>query len=78
MASSSRSLGQTAVHYRILRMIGAGGMGAVYEAEDPKPGSTSVSVFLRLGRVFVLASKAELHRKLDLPGIAGRGQKPKA
>lgn len=27
---------------------------------------------------FVSVSKAELHRKLDLPGIAGCGQEPKA
>ena len=36
MATPSQPIRQTVSHYRILRRIGAGGMGVVYEAEDLK------------------------------------------
>jgi eukaryotic-like serine/threonine-protein kinase len=36
MATPSQPVGQTVSHYRILRKIGGGGMGVVYEGEDLK------------------------------------------
>ena len=36
MTAPSQPVGQRVSHYRILRKIGGGGMGVVYEAEDAR------------------------------------------
>jgi eukaryotic-like serine/threonine-protein kinase len=75
-ASAARAVVPTSVgRYRIVRMIGEGGMGAVYEAEQDQPRRTVALKVIKPGlagpellRRFVLESQAL--GRLQHPGIA--------
>jgi WD40 repeat protein/predicted Ser/Thr protein kinase len=62
-------------HYRILRVLGEGGMGAVYEAEQDNPRRTVALKVIRPGlaspaRVKRFAQEAHILGRLHHPGIA--------
>ena len=61
--------------YRVLRLLGEGGMGAVYEAEQDNPGRTVALKVIRPGLVSPpllqrFAREAQILGRLHHPGIA--------
>ena len=66
-------ISQTISHYRILKHLGAGGMGDVYVAEDTKLGRNVAIKFLRVNSVRAseerLIREAQAAARLDHPNI---------
>src|SRR5262245_34232703 len=71
-ADTKLAAGATLGNYRILRLLGEGGMGAVYEAEQEQPRRTVALKVIKLG-----FASPELLRRFELESQAlGRLQHP--
>ena len=66
MNDSASPIGLTISHYRVLRRLGAGGMGEVYEAEDTQLGRRAAMKFLRAD----MAGDAEMLQRFLLEARA--------
>lgn len=74
-ADDTRSLPSTIGRYRIIRLLGEGGMGAVYEAEQENPHRTVALKVIRAGYTSVemlrrFENEAQALGRLQHPGIA--------
>src|SRR5713226_8153340 len=74
-AAPARSIPKTIGHYRILRLIAEGGMGAVYEAEQEQPHRTVALKVIKSGYISDelvrrFEQEAQALGRLQHPGIA--------